>query len=265
VQYKAFQTEIVDLKADASGARSFTAYASTFGNTDLGGDIVVKGAFTKTLKARPRRPLLWQHNTSEPIGVEQSLKEDAHGLLGSWRFLDNPTAHKAYDAMKQGAIDKMSIGFIPTNIGFEAGSETRKLLELDLLENSVVTIPMNDAAAITSVKALLGMDFEALTVTELTRVLNLAADAFGVASKQLLAALQSGDRTLTETKRQELQALLGTFPGLDAVRTDVQSLLQTASAPPLPPESVPSTGLAAHRALRFEIAERLKVASRREV
>ena len=38
----------------------FEGYASTFGNVDLGDDIIVNGAFSKSLQANPNVPILWQ-------------------------------------------------------------------------------------------------------------------------------------------------------------------------------------------------------------
>ncbi len=46
----------------------FEGYASTFGNEDLGGDIVAQGAFSKTINENKSVPILWGHSTREVIG-----------------------------------------------------------------------------------------------------------------------------------------------------------------------------------------------------
>ena len=58
----------------------FQGFASTFGNIDLQGDIVEKGAFNKSLSEK--MPLmLWQHNPSKPIGKFITAQETDNGLF----------------------------------------------------------------------------------------------------------------------------------------------------------------------------------------
>ena len=60
---------------------SFKGYASTFGNVDFGDDVVMQGAFQKSLSTNKELPILWQHNMSEPIGKSVTLYEDTKGLF----------------------------------------------------------------------------------------------------------------------------------------------------------------------------------------
>ena len=150
---KAIPLEIVDLKEAPSGERTFTAYASTFGNTDHGGDVIEKGAFAKSLKARSFRPLLWQHQQFSPIGIEKSLREDNKGLLGTWQLLMGGPADYAYECLKAGAVRAMSIGYMPDQFTYDDGGDVRILKAVDLLENSVVSLPMNEQAQVTGVKS----------------------------------------------------------------------------------------------------------------
>ena len=59
---------------------TFAGYASTFGNVDLGNDIVEKGAFVESLRNRIPK-LLFQHDMREPIGIFTEVFEDNIGLL----------------------------------------------------------------------------------------------------------------------------------------------------------------------------------------
>ena len=71
---------------------TFVAYGSTFGNEDLGGDVVVKGAFAKSLISKPADKvfMLFSHDTKEVIGEYTSITEDEHGLLIEGKlFVDN--------------------------------------------------------------------------------------------------------------------------------------------------------------------------------
>ena len=51
---------------DKSG--EFSGYGSVFGVEDSYGDVVVPGAFEGSLKNK-MPAMLWQHDTSEPIGI----------------------------------------------------------------------------------------------------------------------------------------------------------------------------------------------------
>lgn len=152
MDYKATNLEVIELKAGQDGW-SFSAYASTFGNRDWGGDIIATGAFDKTLKSGGFRPLLWQHDSHSPIGIETSLKTDTKGLLGSWELIDTQQGADAYKLLKRGAVRSMSIGYIPEAFEFDDQGDTRIIKEVNLLENSVATIPMNPQARVQSVKA----------------------------------------------------------------------------------------------------------------
>lgn len=253
MQYLSTPLEILDLKAEGSGAMTFTAYASTFGNVDHGGDMIQRGAFKQTLTNPNRdRPLLWQHDPRIPIGIEKSIKEDGKGLIGTWQIIDTTAGIDAYKAMKAGAVRSMSIGYIPKTYEFAQDGEVRVLKEIDLLENSVVSIPMNDQARIQSVKELVaealrelsgeakppvtstGVD---LSLSEHAKLAREVTASLGERCGDLLKKLQAGDYDLTEAKRSELQALLEMFSTLDVVRRDAEAVLAHKSEPIEPTSS----------------------------
>jgi HK97 family phage prohead protease len=149
--YKTVPFELTELKA-SDGGWQFSGYASTFGTVDQGGDVVMRGAFDTSLTARKKRPLLWQHDLREPIGVEVTLKPDDKGLFGTWKVVDTARGTDAHKLLKSGAIDSMSIGYVPTEVEFDDVG-TRLLKSVDLLECSVVSLPMNEQALVTHVKA----------------------------------------------------------------------------------------------------------------
>jgi len=132
----------------------FEGYASTFGNVDQGADVVMKGAFTKSLGARPATSIkmLWQHDATQPIGFWTSAKEDERGLFVKGQILrDVQKGAEAYSLMKAGVIDSMSIGYKTLEADFTQGG-VRQLKEIGLYEISLVTFPMNDKATVTGVK-----------------------------------------------------------------------------------------------------------------
>jgi Escherichia/Staphylococcus phage prohead protease len=152
VLYKSVGFELEELKSRGDDGWSFTGYASTFGNVDEGGDVVLRGAFSNSLARRVPR-LLWQHDMHEPIGKVIGLTEDDRGLHGEFKLSRTTRGHDAYQLLRDGAIDSMSIGYIPEDQEFDEKSGIRQLKAVELLEISLVSIPMNGEARITAVKA----------------------------------------------------------------------------------------------------------------
>lgn len=137
----------------------FKGYASVFGALDSYRDIVMPGAFAKSLakKAAENRkvPILWQHNSREPIGVHTLLQEDNHGLYIEGQLTRGvQRADEAYLLLKAGALDGISIGYNPVDGGYDKSRNANLLKEVDLWENSLVTFPALDIARVTDVKSL---------------------------------------------------------------------------------------------------------------
>ena len=136
----------------------FTGYGSIFGNEDQGNDIIQKGAFTKSLVNRPvsKVKMLYQHKTDEPIGVFTEIYEDNKGLYVKGQLaMGTQKGREAYELLKMGALDGMSIGFRadPEKQGYNENKRgVRTLKEVDLMEISLVTFPMNESALIETVK-----------------------------------------------------------------------------------------------------------------
>jgi uncharacterized protein len=144
-----------DVKAIADDG-TFTGYASLFGVEDLGRDVVQAGAFTKSLKSKPasKVKMLRGHDTSEPIGVWDSIVEDARGLKVAGRLiLGTVKGRETHELMKAGALDGMSIGYRTKKESFNRTKNVRMLEELELHEISVVVFPMLPTATISRVKS----------------------------------------------------------------------------------------------------------------
>ncbi|MBM3577867.1 MAG: HK97 family phage prohead protease [Alphaproteobacteria bacterium] len=141
------------LQANEAGA--FSGYASLFGVVDSGGDVVMAGAFARSLIKRGASgvKMLWQHQAAEPIGLWTSIVEDSRGLKVEGRLdLSVARAREALSLMRKGAIDGLSIGFRTQRATTEKSSGVRRLHEIDLWEISVVTFPMLSQARIGAVK-----------------------------------------------------------------------------------------------------------------
>lgn len=160
IYYKNAQT--VQASPEQAG---FTGYASTWTRTpDYAGDVVVKGAFAKTLAdwdAKGRAiPLLWLHDDGNPnayIGVAKCTEDD-HGLkVEAVLDTDNPTAKQVHKLLKGGQVSEMSFAYRvidSATVEVAGGVKANELRELDLLEVSVVPHGCNPDTSIDDVKAV---------------------------------------------------------------------------------------------------------------
>jgi HK97 family phage prohead protease len=137
------------LPIDAEG--KFSGYASVFGRLDEGGDIVMPGAFRKSLglRGRHRIKMLFQHDPKDPVGTWDTIREDDFGLLVTGRLVPEvPRAEALRRLIARGAVDGLSIGFRTVKSTRAEKGGHRKLWEIDLWEISIVTFPMMDLARI---------------------------------------------------------------------------------------------------------------------
>jgi len=153
-------------KLDTDDDGSFEGYGSVFNNKDLGNDVIKYGAFSESIKSKKPRQikLLYQHKTDEPIGVIDSLEEDSRGLKIKGRLaMGTQKGKEVYELMKMGALDSMSIGYrlTPEDYKYSDKLKKRTITNLDLMEISMVTFPMNPKAKVTKVK-LASMDVREL-------------------------------------------------------------------------------------------------------
>jgi HK97 family phage prohead protease len=94
-----------------------------------------------------------------PVGIWDTLEEDAKGLKSEGILADTQRGIEAYTLMKmkpRPAINGLSIGYIPKKVtlGTKEGEPRRRLHEVELIEISIVTRPMNGKARVTGVKSL---------------------------------------------------------------------------------------------------------------
>jgi HK97 family phage prohead protease len=145
-----------DLKKDSlTDDGTFKGHASVFGNIDSYGDIIEKGAFTKTLKEGKEFPLLYNHDTNELLGGIEA-KQDRYGLdtLGSFE-LAVKRAEEIYLFARKGIIKGLSIGYSAMKTVDEKidGQIVRVIKELRLFEVSLVLFPANELANVEAVKS----------------------------------------------------------------------------------------------------------------
>jgi len=176
---------MIELNAERDVLR-LSGYASLFDRTDMSGDLVRRGAFAASilgLKGQ-KLPMLFGHETHNPIGVWDRVVEDKSGLFVSGRLISGSAiADRTRRLVLEGAISGLSIGYktvrytrsvsnptsrtgqirplsgtginVPqsTKPLSQSGSNLgRVLLELDLWEVSLVAFPMLRDARLTQIE-----------------------------------------------------------------------------------------------------------------
>ncbi len=125
----------------------FAGYAAVFDRVDRGGDVVRAGAFARSVKRGAGAvPLLWQHEAGRPIGRIEYLREDERGLRVIARLSES--ASEAAALLKEGAVSGLSFGY---RVREARGDKPRELTDLELVEVSLVTFPMQPKARVHAV------------------------------------------------------------------------------------------------------------------
>ena len=124
----------------------FAGYAAVFDRPDRGGDIVRKGAFARALGRASEVPLLWQHKAGAVIGRIEHLSEDSRGL----RVIASVGDARTSRLLGGRKVDGLSFGYRVREAKNARG--LRELVELDLVEVSLVANPMQSKARVHAVE-----------------------------------------------------------------------------------------------------------------
>ena len=134
---RARTTEQLRAPSQQENNMRMAGYAAIFDAPDRGGDIVRRGAFARIAKGGV--PLLRQHDPARRIGFVERLEEDERGL----RVI---AAIDEGQAVSAGA--GLSFGY---RVRAMNGGTYRELIDLDLIEISVVDCPMQPHARVLAV------------------------------------------------------------------------------------------------------------------
>ena len=153
IQFKSINGGLKDV--DVKG-RTVTGYFSAFGNKDSDNDIILPGAFSKTVSecgptGSNRIQFLWQHDSKMPLGKPHILKEDPYGLYFEAKVANTSYGNDALNLYDAGVINEHSIGFNVIK-STDKGDHT-ELKELKLWEGSAVTWGANEMTPCTGMKS----------------------------------------------------------------------------------------------------------------
>jgi HK97 family phage prohead protease len=144
---------------DTSG-RHVVFYAAAFGNVDSHCDIILPGAFKKTIaergpKGTDQMKYLNQHDPWQLGGKVVEAAEDSHGLLLTAKVASTTLGNDMLALEAEGAYEH-SIGYntIKSSTEERRGEEVRMLAELLLWEGSAVTWGSNPNTPTVGIKGL---------------------------------------------------------------------------------------------------------------
>lgn len=151
--YSTFEIKAMD---EAGGKRLFTGIASTV-SADRMCDVVEP----KGMQAKLPTPLLWQHDSAQPIGwvtaarvTDKAIEVDCEiaSIADAGNLKDR--LDEAWQSIKSKLVRGLSIGFNPLESARIEGTYGYRYLQWELLELSAVTVPANADCSITSIKSL---------------------------------------------------------------------------------------------------------------
>lgn len=132
-------------------------YGSYFGNKDSDNDVIMKGAYKKTIAENGSRvKYLYQHNMMQPIGKMKEMYEDDKGLVFVAEIAKTQLGKDVVELMKSGVLTENSVGIMPMQK--ENKGDYREITEVKLYEISAVTLAANEEAKILDVKGNVDVD-----------------------------------------------------------------------------------------------------------
>ena len=153
IETKSINAEVKDIDVKK---RIITGYLSNFDNKDYDNDIIVKGAFTKSINER--KDNIWflnQHNWKQPHGKFNVLQEDSKGLyFESQKLIDTTYSSDVLKLYEAGIMKEHSIGFQTIKDDYDKKESARIIKELKLFEGSNVTLGANPETPFTGFKSM---------------------------------------------------------------------------------------------------------------
>jgi HK97 family phage prohead protease len=192
ISFKNYNATIKDLDV-ATGI--VTGYFSQFNSIDLDGDVIMPGAFTKTIAERgpdsskPEIAYLWQHDTTKPLGKLLVLREDNFGLYFEAKMSDTTWGEDALKLYRDGVITQHSIGYqviksVETQMDME--EEVEQIYEVKLWEGSAVTFGANPNTPFTGFKSAQEREDRIKTLVKAIKNGSYTDETFGLIEFELL-------------------------------------------------------------------------------
>lgn len=137
--YKSFDLQVKDVDSKSG---IVTGYFSAFGMVDSDGDIIMPGAFKRSIQdwgpeGKGRIKHLLNHNPSQPLGKPLVVKEDGYGLYYESKIGTHQLGKDFIKMVESGLISEHSIGF--KTLREQKGTEANEIYDVMLFEGSSLT------------------------------------------------------------------------------------------------------------------------------
>lgn len=213
--------KIFNLTANIKAAKDsddnlvISGYAST-PDTDRIGDVVLSEAWTRSggLDNFKKNPIiLFNHNHNNPIGKATKVESTKAGLELEAK-ISKAAPGGVYELIKDGVLGTFSVGFIVKDAEYVPETDGFKIKDAELLEVSVVTVPMNQAATFSLAKSFESAeDYEDFKKTFTNRV-DLASQSLAGSegnpssvARNALGGAQKGAHLEINMDEKQLEAL----------------------------------------------------------
>ena len=216
-----------------TSSRKVAMYLAHFGNIDSDNDMIVKGAFSKSLQERGvesasnrKIAFLRHHDWKMQIGKFVELKEDENGLYAIGELGNSTIGNDALCDYQDGIIREHSIGFkyIQDKLKWLEDSTMEKggswlVSEVALWEGSAVTFGANEKTPVLEIGKSLGNKTE--IITSITSEMETIVKALGNNSRT--------DESLysLEMRHKFLSSQLAEIANMNVEATDVKQNLIT--------------------------------------
>jgi HK97 family phage prohead protease len=153
-----YKHQSIDIKDVDAKQGIVTGYFSAFGNVDSDGDIMMPGAFKRSIQdwgpeAKGRVKHLMNHDPSKPLGKIMELKEDNYGLYYRSKIGTHKLGQDFIKMVESDLIKEHSIGF--RILREQKNAEANEIHEVMLFEGSSLTAwGANEATPIVNMKSI---------------------------------------------------------------------------------------------------------------
>ena len=158
LEHSAFHIDGYEVRASGDG-RTIDVLAVPFdAPTNIGRYVETfkRGSFSKTIAdGKPERVKLFaQHEDQKalPLGAAKRLEERSDGLHGSFRISRTRAGDEVLALIEDGALDSVSIGFIPVRSDWTQDRKAVQRREVKLMEVSLVAYPAYQEAKVLALR-----------------------------------------------------------------------------------------------------------------
>ena len=120
-----------------------SGYFAMFGNKDLDGDIIERGAFTKTIQERGPKgkgliKMLLDHDRTKAVAKITVLEEDSKGLRYEAKIGSHNLGVDFMKMVESGLINQHSFGFVTIKEMYDSQMKANRIKEVMMHEGSAI-------------------------------------------------------------------------------------------------------------------------------